>query len=324
MTRKPVTCLLLWGFDQTGKFYSGQSTFLNGAINSAVYHISNSNSKPSGKTAYILMRSDYTLGASEKFDNLSHGRESGIVVDMCGYSIIMDSSRASNELAVFNMSIKQWTGSADGIYTFATKYVIRNGTFKTHSAPIIYFKASTKNVDLSAKEVTFTFDNVKFELLPGSKLTRLIHIANATNTSSSNDTRPPLNLNFNDCTFDFKTVASSASEFIIFRTNFAETARILATVKINGGTILANKLDKNELLPANIVDGYFQVSADPTSTWVHRSFAFSSQRPRFVTKFNMPPIFFLPSNLPAYQFWTVAYFTVASLQTMISTTPLCN
>ena len=231
-------------FDQTGKFYSARDTFLNGAIDSAIYHIVNTSSKPSGKTAYVLMRSDYTLTTDEKQDNLSHGRESGIVVDMRGHSIIADSSRS---LAIFNATIKQWTGSKDGIYSFATRYYIKNGTIKTHNARMLYFKASNGS-DISNKLLGWTFDNVKFELVSGATIDRFFHIAAASNTSSS-AVSAPVELILKDCTFDFTKNTSSASSFSVIRCNFgADTAKTIGTVKINGGKILANSLNKIEVL----------------------------------------------------------------------------
>ena len=231
-------------FDQTGKFYNAQSVLLNGAINSAVYHISNSSSKPSGKTAYILMRADYTMTSAEKFDNLSHGRENGIVIDMCGYSIIADSTRSDD---IFNATIKQWTGSADDVYTFATRYYVRNGTFKTHTARVLYFKASN-GVDLTKKLMSWQFDNVKFELLQGASVNRFFHVANASNTGSSY-TSAPVELTLNDCTYDLTKYTSSASSFNIIRCNFgASSAKINGTVKINGGKVLANTLSKVEVI----------------------------------------------------------------------------
>ena len=235
-------------FDQTGKFYSGRSTFLNDAINSAIYHISNSDSKPSEKTAYILMRRDYTMTSTEKQDNLSHGREHGIVIDMQGYAIIADSTRSGD---IFDSTIKQWTGSKDEIYSFATSYYVRNGTFKTHSARVLYFKASNGS-DISTKHMSWTFENVSFELLSGASVNRFFHVANASKTSAS--IVAPVTLTLNDCTFDLTKNTSSANPFTIIRCNFgASSAKIKGTVNINGGKVLANTLNKAEVL--NYVEG---------------------------------------------------------------------
>ena len=71
-----------------------------------------------------------------------------------------------------------------------------------------------------------------------------------------------------------------------------------------------------------MVDGYFQVTAEPVSTWVQdRCAPLPLQMPRLVTRFRMPP---RPCASPGYQFCTVLYLTSASFSTMISTTAACS
>ena len=68
--------------------------------------------------------------------------------------------------------------------------------------------------------------------------------------------------------------------------------------------------------------GYFQVIAEPVSTWVQLTFDLAPEhKARLVTKLKIPP---LPSASPGYQFWTVEYFTSASSWAKISTTAACN
>src|SRR6202040_1554230 len=68
--------------------------------------------------------------------------------------------------------------------------------------------------------------------------------------------------------------------------------------------------------------GYFQVMAEPVSTWVQEIFAWvPRQSPRLVTKLKMPP---LPSLSPGYQFCTVEYLISASSSAMSSTTAACS
>ena len=67
-----------------------------------------------------------------------------------------------------------------------------------------------------------------------------------------------------------------------------------------------------------MVLGYFQVMAEPVSTWVQLKWEpLPLQMPLLVTRLRMPP---RPFSSPGYQFWTVLYFTSASFSTMISTT----
>src|SRR6266446_1583415 len=68
--------------------------------------------------------------------------------------------------------------------------------------------------------------------------------------------------------------------------------------------------------------GYFQVMAEPVSTWVQEIFEFRPrQSPRLVTKLKMPP---RPSLSPGYQFCTVEYLISASSSATSSTTAACS
>src|SRR5262252_8906627 len=68
--------------------------------------------------------------------------------------------------------------------------------------------------------------------------------------------------------------------------------------------------------------GYFQVMAEPVSTWVQEILELRPrQSPRLVTKLKMPP---RPSLSPGYQFWTVEYLISASSSATSSTTAACN
>src|SRR5262245_26904996 len=62
---------------------------------------------------------------------------------------------------------------------------------------------------------------------------------------------------------------------------------------------------RTEPSPRRMQLGYFQVIAEPVSTWVQEIFdPRPAHLPRLVTKLKMPP---RPSASPAYQFWTVEY-----------------
>src|SRR6202040_3308755 len=64
--------------------------------------------------------------------------------------------------------------------------------------------------------------------------------------------------------------------------------------------------------------GYFQVMAEPVSTWVQEIFDFlPRQSPRLVTKLKTPP---RPCASPGYQFCTVEYLISASSSATSSTT----
>jgi hypothetical protein len=68
--------------------------------------------------------------------------------------------------------------------------------------------------------------------------------------------------------------------------------------------------------------GYFQVMAEPVSSWVQEIFAFlPRQSPRLVTKLKTPP---RPAASPGYQFWMVEYLISASSSATNSTTAACS
>src|SRR6476661_32657 len=77
-----------------------------------------------------------------------------------------------------------------------------------------------------------------------------------------------------------------------------------------------------ELSPRRMQLGYFQVIAEPVSTWVQEiRLRAPRQSPRLVTKLKMPPT---PFSSPGYQFCTVEYLMLASSSATSSTTAACN
>src|SRR6202012_5645704 len=68
--------------------------------------------------------------------------------------------------------------------------------------------------------------------------------------------------------------------------------------------------------------GYFQVIAEPVSTWVQLILErCPRQSPRLVTKLKMPP---RPFSSPGYQFCTVEYLISAPSSATSSTTAACS
>ena len=244
-------------FDQTGKYHGAYKRFLGNsdALGSAVYYVVNTNTKPSGNTAYLLMRSDYTLASDEKFDNTSHAR-GPVVIDMCGYTMTSDARRTVE--SIFDSTIKYYNAN-DGVSYFESEYTVRNGNFKIHSSYVIKFKASNTTEEIEAKNMIWNFENVTFGLVQGSKLNGFFHVKTASNSDYSSETpapMAPLQLTFTDCTIDLKTVAPTPSKnpFYVFKTNYSEGGRIKATLKINGGKVLVNSLDNIDL--ENFIYGY--------------------------------------------------------------------
>ena len=224
---------------------NGGSSATGNAIHSVVLK-KNSDGKyqTTGNSAYILMRADYTMkdygSADEKNDNLSQNRGS-VTLDMCGHTIYTDANFTSE--SIFDSTIKAWTGTNDGVQYFPSSFTVKNGAFKTYKTYVIRFKANNSSADIANKLMSWTFENVEFGLVKGATVAGFFHVKNASNTGSSYP-MAPLNLTITDCTFDIKTNTSSADPFYVFKTNFADTGRIKATVKVNGCTVLANSFDK--------------------------------------------------------------------------------
>ena len=242
-------------FDQTGKFYGAYDYLLgkqNGAIDRAIYGVlrdKNDFNVETGKynsdanTAYILMRADYTMrtymdgttAKQEYHNNISHA-QGNLVIDMCGYTITADEKRTNY---IFDATIKQWTGSEDGVYCFPSYYTVKNGAFEVYNVSVLRLYASNNNVDISAKLMSWTFENVRFGLTEGAKENYFFHISNSAGGTSI----APVELILNDCVFDFETNAP-VNNFTIFCSNFTKTTHMKAKVEINGGKILAENLDK--------------------------------------------------------------------------------
>ena len=248
-------------FDQTGKFYGAYDYLLgkqNGVIDRAIYGVlrdKNTFNPETGaynsnaNTAYILMRADYTMrtymdGATAKqeyHNNISHA-QGNLVIDMRGYTITADKTRTNY---IFDATIKQWTGSDDGVYCFPSYYTVKNGSFEVYNVSVLRLYASNKDsktgdlIDISNKLMSWTFDNVRFGLCEGATENYFFHISNSAGGTSV----APVELVLNDCVFDFETNVPT-KDFTIFCSNFTKATNMKCDLKINGGKILAKNLDK--------------------------------------------------------------------------------
>ncbi len=248
-------------FDQKGKFYGAYDYLLgkqNGAVDRAIYGVlrdKNDFNTATGKynddanTAYVLMRADYTMrtymdGATAKqeyHNNISHA-QGNLVIDMCGYTITADKTRTNY---IFDATIKQWTGSDDGVYCFPSYYTVKNGAFEVYNVSVLRLYANNKNsttgehIDISNKLMSWTFDNVRFGLCEGATENYFFHISNSAGGTSV----APVELVLNDCVFDFETNVPT-KDFMIFCSNFIKTTNLKCDLKINGGKILAKDLGK--------------------------------------------------------------------------------
>jgi len=212
-------------------FYGNQSG--SSAIGLAIYSVTTKNNwDPVNKTyganakyAVILMRRDYTIGSAEVFNNLAHNQGT-ITIDLGGHTFT-----AAKDKYVFSATIKQWptADSKDTTNVFPSTFIIKNGTMKAINKSLIAFDSTNSaNINLLEKTFTWQFDNVTFKTESAAKplfaswyKTGLVKI--------------PTYLIYNDCTFDFSNLTSTAT-----LVNLDTGHDIQLHVTINGGNLIVN------------------------------------------------------------------------------------
>ena len=208
----------------------------------------------SPKTAYILLRRDYTMASNETFNNLSQVQ--GLVtIDLNGFTLTTDDSKP-----LFPATIKPWSGSGD-LPVFETHFEIMNGTIKIGKTSLIKYGAwAASGNDVSTKGFINSFTNVKF-------------IASASNTNVFfsyyvDSSTPEANANptiiFNDCVFD---ITGTKNGTVLFDLGNGFTH---AHVTVNGGEIIANNTSfvmftknentKSELKYGKTANGYLSIT----------------------------------------------------------------
>ena len=244
-------------FDGHGNCYS--ATALLGADGAMAKAVSVLNSDETNKldsktgkysgTVYILLRDDYTLNSTEAYADYAYVK-GNVVLDLGNFTLTSGSDRGNSKY-IFDSTAKG-DGNGEGI-TYPSYITVKNGRVETYGSPIIRFYADNKGVDVSKKLISWTFEGVTLGVVENSSYTRFFNISYSKVDTGSGGTVAPVELNFNDCTYDFKTAQSSA-EFYIFRTNFAKRTHVKADVRINGGKILASNLSK---LTLDNFDSYY-------------------------------------------------------------------
>ena len=253
-------------FDTDGRYYGAFKEFhgnRNGAFNTAIYTVLRDYNKwdpatgeyipdegsDGVRTAVIYMRRDYTLSASEYHDNMAH-TQGTIIIDLGGYTMYSDSTRTK---PLFDAIAKGWSGTDDGNLVFPTSVSVKNGAIKTHSASVINFVCwdSVGGNAIANKTMSFTFEDVTFGLMRGATVANpIIAIGDAKTTSGT----LPANVTFNDCIFDFETVAPTV-ETTVFNAAFASKYYIKGTIVINGGKLLADSMTNVKLYALDTARG---------------------------------------------------------------------
>lgn len=253
-------------FDQNGNFYDAFKNLLGnqtGAMGKAIYGVLRDYNKwdpakgeyvadegSSGvNTAIILLRRDYTMTSDEYHNNLSH-TQGTIIIDLGGYTIYSNSSRTK---PVFDSTAKGWSGSDDGNYVFPTSFIVKNGAFINHSSSVLQLVCNDTlgSNAIANKPVSWTFENVIFGLMKGAtSATPVITLKDAVTTSGT----VPISITFNDCIFDFESVAPSV-ETTVINASFAANHYITGTVTVNGGKLLANAMTNIKLYNFGAANG---------------------------------------------------------------------
>jgi hypothetical protein len=189
--------------------------------------------------AYILMRRDYALASDENYDNLAQ-IQGNMYIDLGGFTL------TSEHRVLFPSCIKGWSGSGD-VKVYPTTISVENGKVVTKNNPVVSFSVwnSVGGDDATAmldKVFTYNFSNVVFALNSGSTATNVL-VGYAKHNSTPNAAGIAV-LNYNDCTFDYRSVTSTATINVFNANPTGGTSKIKATVNVNGGELLLADLSK--------------------------------------------------------------------------------
>ena len=194
--------------------------------------------------AVILMRNDYTMGASEQFYNFAQIRGE-ITLDLGGFTLSQDSS--SSAKALFAITTKPWgnNGTSDGhADVFPSVINIENGTILTYNGPVfnLGYNSTTESPEsLSNKLFTINVSGVTFGLKDGATASSLMFAYNNGKTAGSDEHDKdiaPFFFNFTDCVFDLDTV-KPAGNMLVFDID-SSSNYLKNTVKVYGCEIKAD------------------------------------------------------------------------------------
>ncbi|MBQ9070603.1 MAG: hypothetical protein IJY23_04570 [Clostridia bacterium] len=238
--------------DQNGKFLDAKEKLYgaNGsggsALNSIAYYFLKSNAYDADTGSFsntlnysgiiILIRRDYVIASDEFFDNLAQ-IQGEIVIDLCGHSIIQDSS--SYDSPLFRLISKGWSGAA-GDKMFPTTITVKNGSIYMYKNPVTMLQTWDTLGDgtMVNKVFTLTFDNVKFGLTEGATVTDLLLTVSDKDKNSKGGTAPFV-LNFKDCVYDLET--NSNGKTVTLFNNVASAAKYAkCTLAVEGGKVIVS------------------------------------------------------------------------------------
>jgi len=205
-----------------------------------------------GKTAYILMRRNYTVTSDDLYYNLSQVGGT-LVLDMNGFVM-------TTEYEVFSATAK---ATSNVVHT--SEYVIKNGSFTVKTAPIIRFSdVNTENYK-QKKTMIFRFENVTFELASGYTSDSLI-----CTTKNVGNVGLNAELTFSDCAFDLSGLGKTQVTLIDLKDN---RNVISGKVTFIGGRIISDSANGWSISKLN--KGSDTVVFDADSNGNYMTFAYA-------------------------------------------------
>ena len=128
---------------------------------------------------------------------------------------------------MFPSSVKPWLDSGDAA-VYPTEFVVKNGKVIVNK-PLISFNAwSNNNVDVSGKKMSYTFENIIFEV--SQNVSEALVTYSQHNTTTDAEANPELH--FTDCTFD---LTNAMSGVVLFNLGNAYTD---STITVRGCEII--------------------------------------------------------------------------------------
>lgn len=232
---------VVW-FDEKGTF-KGAASELFGATSSTtspvhlaktylkdnVYDATNDNYGDNEKKAYILLRKDYTMGASETYGNLTQV-QGVLTIDLNGNTLIQNKNPIASAIGI------RWSWSGDAAI-FPTEIVIENGTVLLKDNGLAKFTAwdSNGSGDIENKKFINTYKDLTIKLAEGTTVKELFTIGqhNSTPTAKAN-----MYVNFEDCVFDFETVTPTSMVMLPANGEYIKT-----NYNIKGSEIYATSME---------------------------------------------------------------------------------
>ena len=229
-------------FDTKGNFRYAATSFYgtnatDSAVGRAIYDVLKANVWDTANKTYgaseigavIVMRRDYALTSSEKFDNLSYVQGT-LTIDMGGYTLTQGSNYT------FMPTTKAWADSGDASI-FPSNFRIINGTLacKNYAALLFDIRNVPTATDYSDKSMTWRFDGVTFKLLSGGTASGVLMGCYPNSGLKTIQTT----IVMNDCTIDMSARSSGNIRIFSNLTN----SQLKIDINVYGGKIVASELE---------------------------------------------------------------------------------